>query len=66
MIINTLNDVWLDTSDHHLSRIRKVDKLFVDELDFQDIKLPVKIEDVLKTEKKRILSGLVFLVMKIK
>lgn len=52
MIINTLNDVWLDTSDHHLSRIRKVDKLFVDELDFQDIKLPVKIEDVLKTEKK--------------
>ena len=52
MIINTLNDVWLDTSDHHLSRIRKVDKLFVDKLDFQDIKLPVKIEDVLKTEKK--------------
>ena len=55
---------YLHPEDHYPATIRKVDRLFGDKLDFEDIKFPVKIKDIHKTE-KRILSTLVFLVIKI-
>ena len=49
------NGFWSHTNlhpaDHHLSRIRKDDKNFARELNFEDIKFPVKIRDVDKIEK---------------
>ena len=50
--------------DHHLARIRKVDRSFGDKLDFKNIKFLVKIKDLHKFEKTN-LSALVFLVIKI-
>ena len=47
MIMNTLNGVWLDPA-----RIRKVDKLYGDELDFKDIKFQFKVRNICKIEKK--------------
>ena len=49
----------------HPAKIVKVDRLFGYELDFEGLKFPVKIKDFAKL-KKRILSTLVFLVVKIK
>ena len=43
---------YLYPADHISSRIRKSDKLFGDELDFEDIKFPVKIKDIHKIGKK--------------
>ena len=43
---------YLHPVDHHLARIRKVDKNFAEELDFKDIKYPAKIKDIDKIEKK--------------
>ena len=43
---------YLHLSDHHLVRNGKVDILFGDELDLQDMKFPVKIKSMSKIEKK--------------
>ena len=54
-------------ADHNPRKITRSEKLFGDELDFEDIKFPVKIKDIHKFEiKQTILLVLVFLVMKIK
>ena len=45
-------------------RIKKVEKMFESELDFKDIKFPVKIRDIYKIEKNGVVSALMFLVMK--
>ena len=50
---------YLHPADHHPARIRKAERLFGDKLDSEDIKFPIKIEDIHKIEKK--LSTLVFL-----
>ena len=51
--------------DNHPARIRKIDKLFRDDMDFKDITFPIKVKDIHKVEeKKRILLELGFLVMK--
>ena len=39
---------YLHLTDHNPRRIRKVDKLYGDKLDFKDIKFPVKIKDIHK------------------
>ena len=44
---------YLNPADHHPARIRKIDKLFGDELDFEGIKSHLKIKDILKIEKKK-------------
>ena len=56
---------YLNPADRNPARISKADKEFVNKFDFKDIKFPVKIRDIHKIETK-ILSALVFLVMKIK
>ena len=56
---------YLHPQDHHLAIIRKVDKKNDNKLHFDNIKFPVKIRDIIKFE-KRIVSALVFLVMKTK
>ena len=43
---------YLHLADHHPARIRKTDKLFGDELDFEDITSPVKIKDACKILEK--------------
>ena len=42
---------YLHPADHHPVRIRKVSKIFSRELDFKDIKFPVKIRGIHKIEK---------------
>ena len=37
---------------HYPTRMRKIDKLFGDELDFEYINVPVKTKDIHKIEKK--------------
>ena len=44
---------YLDPADLHPERIRKVDTLCEDELDFEDIKFPFKIRDIHKIGKKK-------------
>ena len=56
---------YLNPADCNPARITKADKEFANKLDFKDIKFPEKIIDIHKI-KKRILSILVSLVMKIK
>ena len=56
----------LHPADHNSSRTTKANKLFGDELEFEDIKFLVKIKDYHKIEKKSILSALVFLGIKAK
>ena len=46
------------------ARITKANKDLANKLDFKDIKFPVKIRDIRKIEKKRILFALVFLCKK--
>ena len=43
---------YLPPGYHHAARIRKIDLLFGDELDFKDIKHPVKSKDILKIGKE--------------
>ena len=50
----------LTPADHHPVRIRKVDRLFGDELDIEDVKFAVKIKDIHKIEKKNSISISVF------
>ena len=43
---------YLHPEDHHPSRIRKIDEILAYELDFEDIKFPVKLRDIQKNWKK--------------
>ena len=43
---------YLNISAHNPKRITKVDKYFDNKLDFKDVKLPVKIKGIHKTENK--------------
>ena len=46
-------DQILTSCNHNPRRIRKVDRDFVREVDFKEIKFPVKITDIHKVEKKK-------------
>ena len=56
---------YLHPADHHPERIRKVNILYGDKLDFKDIKFSVKVRDIHKIERK-IPLALVSYVIKIK
>ena len=43
---------YLNLADRNPGRITKADKKFAKKLDFKDIKFPVKIRDIYKSEKK--------------
>ena len=45
---------YLNSANHHLAIITKADKDFAKRRDFKDIKLPVKIRNIHKSEKKKI------------
>ena len=51
---------YLIPANHHPARITKADKYFPKRLDFKDIKLPVKIRDIHKIEKKNAIGISVF------
>ena len=51
---------YLNPTDHNPRRITKVDKLFGDELDFEDTNFPVKIKDIHKIDKKNSIGVSVF------
>ena len=51
---------YLHLADHDLTRLTEADKDFATELDFKDIKLPVKICDIHKIEKKNSIANSVF------
>ena len=57
---------YLNPVNHHPTRITKADRDFAKKIHYKNIKLPVKIRDIHKIEKKRIPSALAFLVMKIR
>ena len=67
MIMNDLNALvrYLHPLDHNSKSITKAGKDFAKKLDFKDMKLPVKVREIHKIE-KRILLELVVLVTKIK
>ena len=44
---------YLNPANHHLAIITKADKDFAKRRDFKDIKLPVKIRNIHKSEKKK-------------
>ena len=56
---------YLHPADHHPERIRKVNILYGDKLDFKDIKFSVKVRDIHKIERK-IPLALVSYVIKIR
>ena len=61
MIIIALNSVQsLHPAYHNPRRIARADRLSRDELDFEDIKFPVKIKDTHKIEKKNSIGISVF------
>ena len=62
--MNALNCAWPYTADHHPERIRKIGKLFGDELDFDNIKFQVKIKNICKIKKNAI--GISFFVYEYK
>ena len=51
---------YLHPGDRHPARIRKADKLFGDELDFDHIKFLVKITDIRKIAKKNCIGISIF------
>ena len=51
---------YLHHAEHNPKRITKVDKLFGDELDFEDIEFKIKIRDIRKTERKNSIGIKVF------
>ena len=55
----------LNGSSNNLAKIKKTDKDSVRELCCKNIKLPVKLRDTHKVEKKKIVSASVFLVIKV-
>ena len=56
----------LNPVDHNLKRITKADKYFAKRLAFKDIKFPVKIRDIHKIKKIKILLALASLLVKTK
>ena len=58
---------YLNPADHNPRRITKADKDFTKRLDFKDMKLSVKIRDILKIKKKKKKSSaLAILVIRIR
>ena len=58
---------YLNPANHQPVRITKTDKEFENTHDFSDIKFPVKIRDIQKIYKKKLIPlVLMFLAMKIK
>ena len=58
---------YLNPASHQPLRITKTDKEFANTHDFNDIKFPVKIRDIQKIYKKKLIPlVLMFLTMKIK
>ena len=58
---------YLNPANHQPVRITKTDKEFENTHDFSDIKFPVKIRDIQKIYKKKLIPlVLMFLTMKIK
>ena len=55
---------YVHPADLNLVGILEADKSFVRELDFKDIKVPLKIRDIHKIEEKRIALTFLILVMK--
>ena len=51
---------YLHPADHHLAINRKIPNLFGDELDFKDIKFPVKIKDISKIYENNFIGTDVF------
>ena len=51
---------YLNPEDNYPAKIRKIDKLFGHELDFEDIEFPVKITDIYRIEKKYSIAISVF------
>ena len=51
---------YLNRSNRHPGRIRKVDRMFESKLDFKDIKFPIKIRDTHKIEKRNCFGISVF------
>ena len=54
--MSSLNVRYLHPVDCNPARIVKANQDFAKRLDFKDVKLPVTIRDIHKTEKKRMLS----------
>ena len=54
---------YLHHTDHNSRRTRKIDEILADKLDFEDIKVPVKIKDTCKIGKKNSI-GIVYLIVK--
>ena len=51
---------YVNPANHYPARIAKADKYLAKRLDFKDIKLPVKIRDIHKFEKKKFIGISVF------
>ena len=51
---------YLNPANHHPARTTKADRDFAKKIDFKDIKFPVKIKDIYKTEKKNSIGISVF------
>ena len=51
---------YLHPAEHHPTRIRKIDEILADELDFENIKFPVKIKDIHKIKKNNCVNISVF------
>ena len=47
---------YVNPTDHDPRRITKANKDFTKKIDFKDIKFPVKVRDMHKTEKKNFIS----------
>ena len=61
--MNTLNVAfvrYLNHTDHNPGRSRKIDEMSADKLGFEDIKVPVKIKDIYKIEKKEFYRYCIF------
>ena len=48
---------YLHPAEHHPTRIRKIDEILADELDFENIKFPVKIKDIHKIKKNNCVNS---------
>ena len=66
--MNALNGVQSDyvSANHNPERVKKGDKDFASELDLKTQNVQSKLEIFTKLKKRRILSSLVFLIMKTK
>ena len=51
---------YLHHTDHNPGRTRKIDEILADKLDFEDIKVPVKIKDAYKIGKKEFYRYCIF------